>query len=241
MSSEGSILADGPVRRIDGYNAHLLRILIREDVAGYARGLYPVHLFLLAPVAAWLAAWFGTAASPLVPLAIVLCAGFEPRINNVLFGSRNDVLAFSIMPVPWQTIILARNLTTLFLGVLTALPFAASIIFISPAGLDWGRIADGLLYAWSVVPALLHFGNMQSIRYPRPSSGLRMHDIGEMIWLLVSLAVLSLPFLLFCELLDFWPVCVAYGAGWWIYWWRVSPLLSAERIHARMDELLERS
>jgi hypothetical protein len=216
----------------------LLLALIRQDIAGYLSGSLPAHLILLLPPAVVLAAWFGRTASPVVPVMIILFSGLEPRFNNILFNTKNEFFAFSVLPVPWSLVVRARNCSTLILTVSVVIPLTFIVLFFSPRELSWGDALDGLLYLASVLPPLLHFGNIQSVRSPRPLCGLRMNDVAELLWMMANVALASLPYFILCEMTDLDAVCLVYAIAWFIFWWKRSAPGTAERILERMDILI---
>jgi uncharacterized membrane protein len=84
---------------------------------------------------------------------------------------------------------------------------------------------------------LLQIGNTQSFKNPRRVSGLRINDFIEAVWMLLNVAIASIPYLLFVELFGVEALCVLYGIITMVVWWRMSIVKTAENLNKNAIEL----
>jgi hypothetical protein len=175
--------------------------------------------------------------SPFVSVMIVLFAGLEPQFNNILFRTPLEFEALSILPIEWQHIVKAKNLATVLLVVVMFPIVAAALLYFSPSPLTLERTSEAGLYLLTVVIPLVHVGNSRSVRNPRRESGWQLDDVAGIVEMLVSMAILSIPYVVFVEVIDVTALCVVYFVATAVFWWRYSIRKTAELAEFRKMDI----
>ena len=175
--------------------------------------------------------------SPFVSVMIVLFAGLEPQFNNILFRTPFEFEALSILPIEWQRIVKAKNLTTLLLVVVMFPIVAGTLLYFSSTPITLERTSEAVLYILTVIFPLMHVGNVRSVQHPRRESGWQIDDVAGMVELLISMAMLSSPFVIFVEAMETPALCIVYFIATVIFWWRYSIRRTAELIESRKTEI----
>jgi hypothetical protein len=158
--------------------------------------------------------------SPFVAVMIVLFAGLEPQFNNILFRSPSELESMSIFPIDWECVIRAKNIANLLVTA-TMLPvIAATILYFSPRAVTLTLTGKALLWAITVVYPLLYVGNIRSVQNPRRETGWQVDDLAGIVEFLISLGVLSLPYVVFTELFDVPVLCFVYAVATFVFWQR---------------------
>jgi hypothetical protein len=168
---------------------------------------------------------------------IALFAGLEPQFNNILFRTPLEFEALSILPIEWQRIVKAKNLATMLLVVVMFPIVAATLLYFSPSPVTLERTGEAGLYILAVVFPLMHVGNVRSVRHPRRESGWQIDDVAGMVELLISMAILSIPYLIFVEAMETPLLCIVYFIATAVFWWRYSIRKTAELIESRKTEI----
>jgi hypothetical protein len=171
--------------------------------------------------------------SPFVSVLIALFAGLEPQFNNILFRTPLEFEALSILPIEWQRIVKAKNLATMLLVVVMFPIVAATLLYFSPSPVTLERTGEAGLYILAVVFPLMHVGNVRSVQHPRRESGWQIDDVAGMVELLISMAILSIPYLIFVEAMETPLLCIVYFIATAVFWWRYSIRKTAELIESR--------
>lgn len=175
--------------------------------------------------------------SPFVSVMIVLFAGLEPQLNNILFRTPLEFETLSILPIEWQRVVRAKNLATLLL-VLVIFPIAAAtLLYFSPSPITLERTSQAGLYISTVIFPLMHVGNARSVQNPRRKSGWQIDDVAGMVELLISMAILSIPYLIFVEAMEIPALCIVYCIATVVFWWRYSIRKTADLIESRKTEI----
>jgi hypothetical protein len=174
---------------------------------------------------------------PVLAVVLVTFVALEPQFNNVLFRTRSEFEAMSMLPVDWQMIIKAKNIAAMIL-YLMVLPLVAAILFyFSPNAVTPAQIIDGVAYLLTVFFPLLHIGNMRSLQHPRRRTGWQTDDLGGAVELIISAAIVSLPYAFFIGGLESRILCFAYALAGSLFWWYYSIAKTALLIESRRTDL----
>lgn len=208
------------------------RLLISTEIRQFFVHRRSRHFIPLILVGIFLAQWpyWG---SPLAAVILVVAAGLEPQFNNILFRTPSELESLSVLPLPWNKVVRAKNVAAILL-LLTMLPIVAAVLLYFPAThVTMGQTLTAAWYLATVTFPLLHIGNMRSVSSPRRESGWRVDDVVGMVELLVTLAVLSLPFVIMMELLEIPALCLPYFVFSIVFWWRYSLSKTARMIEQK--------
>jgi len=175
--------------------------------------------------------------SPLVSVMIVLFAGLEPQFNNILFRTPLEFEALNIIPVEWQRIVKAKNLATILLIAVMFPILASTLLYFAPSSITLERTSEAGLYMLTVILPLMHVGNARSVQNPRRENGWQIDDVAGIVELLISIAILSIPYLIFVEAIEIPALCIVYFIATVVFWWRYSIRKTAELIESRKTEI----
>lgn len=170
---------------------------------------------------------------PPPPLLTAVIAGFaalEPQFDSILFRTPLEFQAMSLLPVNQEHIIRAKNLATIILAVCTAVIAASVFVFFSNTPVLWSDAGRAALLFLSLAFPLLHSGNRRSLQVPRRTTGWQTDDLIEGVGFLVTMAVLSLPYLLLVAALEQPLLCLLYTVIAAAYWWKRSIPATADDI-----------
>jgi hypothetical protein len=175
--------------------------------------------------------------SPFLPLLVVLVFGSEPAFANLLFRSPRDLEGTALLPVPWEEVILARNLATGGSAVVVFILMMATLAYALPRLPELPQSTDALLWLGTVLFPLLHIGNELSVREPRRRSGWTFDDVARAgIFLAIGAVAAAIHPLL--SVISGGPVAsllfVVAAAAYWRY--RSIPAAAA-RIRERLPDL----
>jgi len=193
------------------------------------------HLLPLLAFGVFLAAWVYPVASPFLPVIVVVFAGLEPQFNNIFFRSENELAALNCFPVPWREIVLAKNIATMTLVALVFIIGSMALLYFYPGKITGTQVQDGIISVLTVLFPMLHIGNRRSIDFPRRACGFRIDDFIELLWILVTLGVLSIPYLIMRNIGGGSVMCIVYAVGTIVYWLRVSVPRTAESIEKEVS------
>jgi hypothetical protein len=202
--------------------------IFTADMLHFGRDPILFRAVLLLPCSILFAVWqfSGSSLVPAIGSALVI---LEPRINNCLFTSPLEGEALSLLPSRWRTVVAAKNVAAAALLFLLVLLLGIPIGFFAlhPAGP--GEWVQAGLYLLTVIFPLLHLGNLHSLQHPRRFSGWSLGDLAEVILLLITAGVVSIPFAIFSGLggAPLW--CALYAVAGGLFWFRIS-LPRAERM-----------
>jgi len=199
-----------------------LKYIVDLEVRQFFRHPRCLHAIPLLAAGTIFSAWVYPVASPFVPVIIVTIGVLELQFNNIFFRSPNELPVLNLYPVRWRRIILAKNIATMILGALLFLVGSMALLYFYPAKVTGQHVFDAIVYILTVVFPLLHLGNMRSIAFPRPANGFRVDDFVELVWILVTLAVLSVPYFFIIRLSGGWALCALYASATALYWHNVS-------------------
>jgi hypothetical protein len=215
------------------------RALLSMELRQFFRHPRCMHFIPLIAFGAFFTAWLYPVASPLAAVMVVVFCGLELQFNNIFFRTSNEMEALMLLPVPWGRIIFIKNLATIILSLLFVLITSMTLLYFSPSVVESKQLIDAGLYFLTVIFPLLHIGNGRSMEFPRRCSGLRIDDLIEALWMAATLGFISIPFLLFMNLFHLPILCLIYGSGWWVLWYRFSIPQSVREIEHKSLTLCE--
>ncbi len=194
-----------------------VRALIGVEFRRFFSLPWNLRLVVLIIPAIWLALW-GQMPSPFVPIFAALFIGLEPQYCNIFFRASNEFEALSVLPLPWEQIVLAKNLSTILITLICFPMLSILVLYFYPDITPADSIGKAGLYLGSVVFPLLHAGNLQSLQHPRRHLGWQLDDLAGGLIMACIVAVLSIPYLVLVEAAGAPVFCVLYiGAG--AYFW----------------------
>jgi len=117
--------------------------------------------------------------SPFAPMIAVLVFCAEPAFADLLFRSDHDLEAVALLPVAWDDVVLARNLSTLISSATVFLVLCTAVVFAAPAPMEPWRLVEAILWWGTIALPLLHIGNEISVRTPRRVTGWTFEDVAE--------------------------------------------------------------
>ena len=168
--------------------------------------------------------------SPFIPVFAVVFAGLEAQFNNILFRTPREFDALSLFPVPWKTIVVAKNLATVIVTFVVSGVVAIPTLYFSPVVVTPSAAAHSLLYLATVIFPMLHAGNLRSVQRPRRNAGWRSDDVAEGFIAVATAGLLSLPYFLFLALPFPEILCSVYVFAMGFIWLRVSVTATATMI-----------
>ncbi len=211
---------------IDGRLFFLAHWEIRQFFASRTN----LKCLLLLPPAVFLALW-PYVGSPFVPVFLVVFIGLEPQYDNILYRTPHEFESFSLFPLDFSVVVLAKNLATMVLTVALAALSAVIVVYFSPAQIGPPEVGKSGLYLLSVIFPLLAAGNHRSLHTPRRLTGVSLNDAAEAVVTIVIVAVCSLPFLVFVTIMVTPEWCMVYSATTGVYWYKYSVRHTAQGIH----------
>ena len=188
------------------------------------------HFIPLLAVGVFFIAWIYPIASPFVPVMLVVLCGLELQFNNLLFRTATEFETYLLFPISWRRVILMKNLATIALTFLLFALNSMTLLYFSPEAIILVDVRDALLYLATIIFPMLQIGNAQSVRHPRRISGLQINDLIEAIWMLLNVAIVSVPYYLFMKLIEYPFLCIVYGAITMVVWRRFSIDKTAEYV-----------
>jgi hypothetical protein len=212
------------------------RILISTEIRQFFIHRRSRHFIPLILAGIFLAQWpyWG---SPLAVVILVTAAGLEPQFNNILFRTPSELESLSVLPLSWTSVVKAKNIAAIVL-LSIMLPIVAAVVLYFPATpVTPGQTVTAVWYILTIIFPLIHIGNLRSVANPRRESGWRFDDVSGAVELLLTLAVLSLPFAIIIEVLAMPSLCLLYFAATFIFWWRHSLVHTARLIENKRIEI----
>jgi hypothetical protein len=187
-----------------------------------------LHLLPAAVAGIVATAWTTGVAPILLPAVMAAFAALEPQYNNMLARHPHEREALALLPVSWEAVVRAKNCAAIVLTLAVYLTMLCTFMEFSSRPVDAGILVQSAALLWSVMFPLLILGNATSVRRVRRECGLRMDDVYEALWMLVTLLVAAVPYLFLAVAAP--GVLLAYGAVLCAVWLRVSIPGTARRI-----------
>jgi hypothetical protein len=205
-------------------------LIFRYEIQALLSHKRKFHFAFLLILGIFLIAWIYPVGLPFVPVMIVALCGLELQFNNILFRDPKEFEAYQLFPVSWKCVILMKNLSTAVLTVFISLLSAMVLLRFSPATIRPVDLVDLLLYLLTVLFPLIQIGNSQSVSNPRRFSGMQTNDFIEVVWMLVNIGIVSVPYFIFIELLKMPLLSVLYGIITIAIWLSISVNKTANHI-----------
>lgn len=193
-------------------------LIARTEMAEFFESARGLHLIPLTLVCLIPSVW-PEIPSPFVLVVPLILVGLEPQFNNILFRTSNELVAVTLLPIEWGTMILGKNLATIGLTVVVCLVVSIPFVYFAPRGITLKEYGEGMLLLGTLIFPLLHTGNAQSIRSPRRECGWQPQDFFSALEMLVFVVVFSLPYLVFRLALDSALLCGLYALAAATVWY----------------------
>jgi hypothetical protein len=198
--------------------------------------------FILIAVVVIIFMWsFQVRFSPLLYTFILGFASLEVVYLNAFFRLPNELERMILFPISWQTIIIAKAISTL---AVTAALLLLSGVLVSYAAVGLPSVQiiwDGLLLLLSGSFSMLTLGHILSIQYPRQRVFLNFDKAPYFLFQLLAVAVSSIPYLILKVGFESDVACLLYCALSGVIWY----FLVVPRLAARMQQeqslVIERS
>jgi len=211
--------------------------LFMMEIKGFFFHLRSRHFVPLLLMGVFAIVWIYPVGSPMAAVVLVLLAGLETQFNNIFFRTPNELEAMILFPLSWKRVIIVKNFATLTLLSILFILTTIALLYYSPEGVAWGRISEALLFLSTIVFPLLHVGNTNSVQSPRKETGFRINDFVELVWMLLMTAILSVPYYFLMSVLDLPLLCILYGIGTAVIWYRFSVVKTARRLEMEKTKL----
>jgi len=215
-------------------------ILFEMEVKGLFLHPRGMHLIALTFAGIFLSAWVYPVASPFVPVVLTVFTALEPQFNNILFRTPREFESMSVFPVSWERVVLVKNAAAMALTAGCLVIASMTMLYFSPAVPNRGDLFYAILYVSTVMFPLIHLGNMNSARHPRRECGLRIADLIEALWQVVTLGLVSIPFFVLTGLFASPILCLAYAAATAAFWYHGSIRRTAQLIEREHVALCSR-
>lgn len=186
-----------------------------------------------------LTVWLHGIAPLFAAAALTIFPAVELQFNNILYRSPKELEALGICPVPWTLVVRAKNLAAITIVVCIFVPVAIVLAYFSPSIAGWKDIGDLTCYLPTVLFPMLYIGNIQSLQNPRRNSGWQYEDLAEILWMTVTLALVSMPYMLLRSMNYGIVPILLYGFAWGWLWWNRSIPSTAAMIEKRFTEIIE--
>jgi len=175
--------------------------------------------------------------SPFAAVFVVLFAGLEPQFANIFFHTPHELESLSFLPMDWHRIVKAKDLSTILVLFIMLPIVCATLLYFSPSPLSLDQAEAAALYLFTILFPLIHIGNMRSVQHPRRKTGWQTDDLAGSVELLISMGILSIPYLVFDEAMEMPALCIVYAVATMVFWWRYSIRKTAELLDSRKIEI----
>jgi hypothetical protein len=198
--------------------------------------------FILIAVAVIIFMWsYPVRFSPLLYTFILGFAALEVVYLNAFFRLPNELERMILFPISWQTIIIAKAISTL-VGTAVLLLLSGVLVSYAAVGLPPVQIIwEGLLLLLSGSFSILTLGHVLSIQYPRRRVFLNFDEAPYFLFQLVVLVVSSVPYLILKMGFESDVACLLYSALSGIIWYFVVVPRLAARMQQEQSLVIERS
>jgi hypothetical protein len=198
--------------------------------------------FILIAVAVIIFMWsYPVRFSPLLYTFILGFAALEVVYLNAFFRLPNELERMVVFPISWQTIIIAKAISTL-VGTAVLLLLSGVLVSYAAVGLPPVQIIwEGLLLLLSGSFSILTLGHVLSIQYPRRRVFLNFDEAPYFLFQLVVLVVSSVPYLILKMGFESDVACLLYSALSGIIWYFVVVPRLAARMQQEQSLVIERS
>jgi hypothetical protein len=216
-------------------------VIVRVELSEFFLSIRALHFLPLVLLGVYLMSWTYKVAPPYVVVVFVVLCGLEPQCNNIFYRSTDELEILNLFPVNWKEIIFAKNITTIILVGFCLAVASAALYFFSPQVVGLDVVVHEILYCSTIVFPILQIGNVYSINNPRRKCGWQFADLLEMLWMAITLLVVSIPYALIESFFDYSFVYVAYAAANGYYWYRYSLQKHAKLLNEKLITICSRS
>jgi hypothetical protein len=198
--------------------------------------------FILIAIAVIIFMWsYQVRFSPLLYTFILGFAALEVVYLNAFFRLPNELERMILFPISWQTVIIAKTISTLAVTVVLLL-LSGVLVSYAAVGLPSVRIIwDGLLLLLSGSFSMLTLGHVLSIQYPRRKVFLNFDEAPYFLFQLVVLAISCLPYVILKVGFGSDVACLLYCALSGVVWYFVAVPRLAARMQQEQSLVIERS
>jgi hypothetical protein len=215
--------------------------LAAYDLKFIAMGFHFLRFILIAVVVIIFMWSFQVRFSPLIYTFILGFAALEVVYLNAFFRLPNELERMILFPISWQTIIIAKAISTF---AVTAVLLLLSGVLVSYAALGLPPVQiiwDGLLLLLSGSFSMLTLGHVLSIQYPRRRVFLNFDEAPYFLFQLLVLGISSLPYLILKVGFGSDVTCLLYSALSGVIWYFVVVPRLAARMQQEQSLVIERS
>jgi hypothetical protein len=211
------------------------------DLKFVAMGFHFLRFILIA-LAVIVFMWsFQVRFGPLLYTFVLGFAALEVVYLNAFFRLPNELERMILFPISWQTIIIAKGISTL-VGTAVLLLLSGVLVSYAAVGLPPVQIIwDGLLLLLSGSFSMLTLGHILSIQYPRRKVFLNFDEAPYLLFQLVVLAVSCLPYVILKLGFGSDVACLLYCALSGVIWYLVVVPRLAARMQQEQSLVIERS
>ena len=185
--------------------------------------------------------WTYHVAPPFAAIAFVVFCALEPQVNNIFFRSPTELEIMNLFPIDWEVVILAKNTAALIIISACLIVTSAALAFFAPEVYGFRDILDGILYCATVLFPLLSIGNANSVSNARRKCGWQYDDLMEILWMAITLLLLSIPYVLMHYYLNYAFIYFVYGVAVGYYWYKTSIPNSAKHLMNELITLCDKS
>jgi hypothetical protein len=215
--------------------------LAAYDLKFIAMGFHFLRFILIAVVVIIFMWSFQVRFSPLIYTFILGFAALEVVYLNAFFRLPNELERMILFPISWQTIIIAKAISTFavtaVLLLLSGVLVSYAAVGLPPVQIIW----DGLLLLLSGSFSMLTLGHVLSIQYPRRRVFLNFDEAPYFLFQLLVLGISSLPYLILKVGFGSDVTCLLYSALSGVIWYFVVVPRLAARMQQEQSLVIERS
>lgn len=197
-------------------------VLIETELREFFLSPRCLHFLPLLLFGVFLMSWTFHVMPPFGAIIVVVFCALEPQINNIFFRSASELEALNLFPVNWREVILAKNIAAILLVLSGLVASSAVLCFFSPRVVGPSDVLEGVFYFTTVIFPVIQIGNANSIHNARRRCGWQFSDFLEMLWMAVTLLVVSIPYVLINYYLNYALVYFAFGAIGAYFWYTAS-------------------
>jgi hypothetical protein len=216
-------------------------IVVKVELNEFFLSLRALHFLPLMLLGVYLMSWTYKVAPPYIAVVLVVFCSLEPQCNNIFYHSPGELEILNLFPIDWKQIILAKNIATMILIGFCLMIASAALFFFSPEVVGIQAIISMIFYCSTVIFPIIQIGNSSSIKNPRRKCGWQFADFLEMLWLAITLMIVSIPYALIVSYFDYAFIYVLYAGANGYYWYRYSIPNCAKLLNEQIITICSRS
>ena len=174
-------------------------------------------------------AWLYSSGSPFDLVTICVFLLLWKSYKRMLSVSRNEFRALSIFSLPWEKVILLKNLAVMALSVLLFYSLSVVVLYFCPKTLSFADTVHATVFFLSVLFPMVSISNFRALEGMKHTGTVIWKDPEELVNLLAVLVLVGLP----GKLLSGWEYAddlLALYIVAWFFIWRAVSLPRAARI-----------